>query len=478
MVRTALNISSFVLGLLLSVVVVYQGNVALFIRSLLPNSAAVAMPDVRSTLPSTTVRPSVQREQPQYELLLAALPQSERLELIRHALEQGTLESLQMLRPSYLQQIPNYETEFHQAVEEEALKALLVRFQESDWRDWKNALFQNGGGPSRARLFVDDVTTVNRRLGRVLETAAQLFHGLYLKTSQGEPYVLERDLAYVLVNADDLLFYRKNAAIPARDHFLTDIAKNRTFLAMLENIRGQLVAAFIESRPTEVDRGLRLLASIQPEFVGSETFQAAGALLTRVAVDGSPRFRAEVVGDEKLLGVVREMAQRDARVGVTLGRVHLAASFDAIERGDLEVARTQFAKAEELAPQLANQPAIRSFVAGRLGAQKVQEPAREAGVNLSKPEVPQSRPAQEPSSVSSISILFFLVLAALVLGAAGVVFGFVRARLALVRHERAVRAEAATVGTDAVVSEAETPEQRRKKFLHEVAPERRVANSK
>ena len=97
------------------------------------------------------------------------------LEILLFAIEEGTLDSLQLLRPEAIGKLPEYRATILPELKRQSLKSLLVRFSLSDWTNWPRASQGENGGPTVARTFVNDVMMVNTELGSFLETSALLF---------------------------------------------------------------------------------------------------------------------------------------------------------------------------------------------------------------------------------------------------------------------------------------------------------------
>jgi hypothetical protein len=228
-------------------------------------------------------------------------------------------------------------------IEEEAIKNLIRRFEDIDWIDWPSASFGKNGGPTRARAYVDDITAVNKSLGRLLETSAQIFHDLYVNTARGQVYSLERGLVEIVGNAEQLLQYRKSVAVPARERFDLSVKDNPVFLRTLEKLRAKLVAAYVNRYTDDIDVQLNLVNSLQIEYADSVVFDAVSLLVYRLSLQTSVKFRDNVFSSYSMM--FEGLAEADPSLQRAIGELYLVRATDLLEVGEKDQAEEFYEKA-------------------------------------------------------------------------------------------------------------------------------------
>ncbi len=274
-------------------------------------------------------------------LLKEELSQKARLAKLRAALRAGTLDSLQLLLPEFLEQLPEYHEEILPVLKRDSLKLLTVMFTERDWKSWLPEAFLTSGSNSKARLFIDDITSVNNELGRYLDTAALLFHGLYREVSKGKDYDAEEDLDFILQNAEEILKARKYTAIPARQWFQREVLFDPVFIEIFEQLRGKLTASYIEQQGSDLQIQLGLVLALNPDYCDTNTKLAVSHLVYRFVLQTSAAFRSKLFSNIKAIEVLESFARSDDRVRVALSRLYLIGAVDALEAGD-EVSARRF----------------------------------------------------------------------------------------------------------------------------------------
>lgn len=363
MSKLALSLVLFIFGVMLSGVVLYaSGHTTSTTYRNVPQKKQSAQ----------VVRVSNDLE----EDLRRSLPLGKGLQKLLTALDDGTQSALQLIRLEFLRTVPNYEGAVLPSIKERALNNLISRFRESDWEDWPRAAYAANGGPSTARLYVDDIFSLNRDLGSFLETSALLLHGVYLNTKYGHVYDLDQGLQYTLSNADKLLTYRANSAIPARTLLTPSVLIDPAFIRPFERERARIVTQYMEQHPTEISTHLDLLGSLDPAACAPDTFQQVVSLLTHLSRDASAGFRERVLRDKERLEALRNFASSDSRVRRALGNLFCVAAVDSLEGRNLRQAQEYYQASMDLDPNLRSQEFVRSFL-------------REHGVEQFRPRAPE-----------------------------------------------------------------------------------------
>ena len=315
--------------------------------------------------------------------LLKTLPVGKGLQQLSEALDEGSSDSLQSVRGDFLRRVPNYSTVVLPALKEHALECLVQRFSPYDWQSWPKSGFGALGGPTMARRYVDDLSTVNRDLGVFLETAALLLHGLHSHLRYGRPYELDQGMNYVIENAETLLANRANSAVPARLLLLPSIVVDPAFISTFEKERGRLTADYMRRNPGDVRTQLELVKSLRAKYCPPDMYEELAKLVQRLVRDGSPKLRRSVIETSDL----RSFAASDHRVSQTIAELYATAAVDALEQRDQVSAQKLVGQSASIYPGLKSQQQIRRFLSD-LGSDS-SEPAA--------PEVPA-----EPGLFSSL----------------------------------------------------------------------------
>lgn len=324
-------------------------------RARLLNPPPEAAPTVE-----TKPTPTVDTTNPLFD----AAPQ-DRPELIARALDSGTMADLQLLKSEQLRQLPDYRNGIVPTMKRAALSGLLSRFVESDWLDWPRANSSLQGGPSSARGYIDDIRVVNPELARYLETAALLFQALYLKTSQGLPFLLREELYAISRSAERLLEYRKARAIPARQLLDLEIGQDSLFVRELERKRADFVLLYTKEHPEEIQKNFTLLLALDPSYATDEVLRSLTNILRRFALEGSPKFRDQILREGAESAAMQELLKRDVRVRKAVAELYLIGVIDALEQADTRRAMLYLNESVSVQPGLRSQELLAQAIRRR-----------------------------------------------------------------------------------------------------------------
>lgn len=284
------------------------------------------------------------------------------LEILKEAIREGSIDSLQLIRTEHLSFIPEYRERVLKQLKQEALSELVSRFVDSDWSDWPNSGYVRHGLASKARTFVDDVSVVNPELGRFLETSALLLYGMYLSIMGGNVYSVEDGLLNVVAHAERLFPKRRSSAVPARLLLDLGVHQDPAFKRVFEKVRGDLVLQYSKRFPNELDTHLDLLLDLSPSYVSARVYDLLYRSIYRLALDTSLKYREEIF--ERLIRskTVEEFSQRDEKIRQALAELYVIGAVDALEAGALERASGLLGVSEQLYHGLSAQNAVRAYL--------------------------------------------------------------------------------------------------------------------
>lgn len=322
------NILLFMVGVLLAILFVYQGGVT-SVGAILGFGEGDETGSKRARLGE-----ELSYDDARLKILEPGYPAERRAGLLREALEEGTFDSLQLVRSEYLKALPDYEASLLPLLKRASLGSLISRFTVSDWEDWAHSETNLRGGASAARLYVEDIKTVNPELGSFLDTSAFLLSGLHQKTKDGRVFVAEDFMEYLLENAEHILAHRKQRAVPARFLFTPHVVRDPAFVTVLERERGNVVSAYLQERPQNVQIGRRLLATLEPRLLGTSTYDSVAQFLVHIATKASPRLRETFLYSELEDRSIESLSHYSKKIRILLAQLYVMAAVDSMETGD------------------------------------------------------------------------------------------------------------------------------------------------
>lgn len=278
------------------------------------------------------------------------------------ALSVGTPESMQRLRAVNLKEREDYQQSVVPSLKREALRGLINRFVAIDWRDWPRANYNNGGRPTIARDFINNLLIVHLELGNYLETAAILIHRAYLSTSRGAPYDIRSDLRTVYSQSEQILSYRRRSGESTRPIVALEIDTDTIFAEFFAKVLSDLVARYIKDHPDQVVTILALLPQLDPQTVSAQFEEAITGFLRRVAVDGTPKLRDRVLSNQLCLELFKAIGKGNRGLRRTLAELYVVASLDALERGEQERSVEMLRDSAAIEPGLRSQILVGNYI--------------------------------------------------------------------------------------------------------------------
>lgn len=270
------------------------------------------------------------------ELLDPAADPAKRLRILRAALEEGTLDSLELVADDFVSRFPDYESRIKPGLEEQGLESLLDRMTYDDRRDWPQASRVNSGAPSEARLFVDDVFEVNPMLGRKLETAALLLYGLERATAQGQAFEEREFLKSASASAEELLVssrMRNRSAEELLDH---SVLNDPGFVAVFERERAATVARHVLRSPGDVAANMVLIHSVAPESITPSFSRAVSAVVAYLARSAGAGERIVILDWELEHEALKRFSDVMPELKKMLAELYILGTLDAVGREDLD----------------------------------------------------------------------------------------------------------------------------------------------
>lgn len=271
------------------------------------------------------------------------LSEEERIAQMSNALRAGTLEALQAVREEVLTNLPGYQERILPILKYHALNALIVRFEERDWRAWPD--YELSNDYSRAKQYVDDLRLVNPQLGRFVNTASYLLHGLFMATNEGRVFysleyeeLLHRTKPHLGV--DEPGTFSLLAPVPLkRARSEQRVSDDLPFRRVFEEQRCRLCLKYMDAAPQEVNVHLRLLGATNPEYCPKSGADIVIGLIHRVMTVGSAKLREEVLSRELEQRTLEKFGERYAGVKKGLAQLFVAGALDAVTVNDLSRAR-------------------------------------------------------------------------------------------------------------------------------------------
>jgi hypothetical protein len=330
-------------------------------------SSSVKYTDTRAAvrklnLPSEFDSPNKESiaKQEKRAMLTRVLDQEQRLNILKKALDEGSNESLELLRPEYLEEIPNYYETILPNLKLAALESFFKRFGDRDWKSWSEGMTSD---PSLARIFVNDLLVINLDLGRFLDTSGHLLHGMYLSISNGEPYSIEEDLSYLVQNSSEVFKNQLEQGLSVESIFDSQILEDPIIMLSFERVEVELIKQFFKSRPESYAQKLALFAKLDSRAADHESSLMLAGLLRKISMEASMHFRANVFPIVVSSNSLENWAKIDSRVARALAEFYLVGSIDAAQVGRENLARKLLLKSLDASPEpVASQHAVRKFI--------------------------------------------------------------------------------------------------------------------
>ncbi len=296
---------------------------------------------------------------------------SQTLNILKDAIRKGDLSSLQIIKEDYLEKQPDYHELLLPELKHTALRALLVRFSLQDWEGWSR---EDTGPKSLAKRFSDDVFEVNTEIGVFLETSAQLFHRLYLRTEVGEVFDSKVELADLFSNAERLLSSKATPNIPASYLLSSRVLDNPWLRFALEEKQCQFVSEYLSSR-SQIQNDASLLRSISAKACNEKALSRLGELLKGLAIEPKSPLRRAYLDNPDLLSALESLAVSDSEIRGALGNFYVLSAVDMLAESEMEQAEIYLNRSAKLVPELGSRQVVQTFIEEKddLRLQKWQE---------------------------------------------------------------------------------------------------------
>lgn len=225
-------------------------------------------------------------------------------------------------------------------------KMLLVNLQRlmtlDDWRSWKDNMNSPYVSRTNARIFVDNVSTVNFYLGRYLETAGLLFSALYNSTINHGVFNIEESLYHLLEESNALFANKKPSAISSRVFIDTLITEDVVFDEYIQNMRTDLVISIINKRDRDLDANFMLLSSIPTRYIGQKITDKYVQLIDKVTNSVSPRLREDIRTHYFYPDISKELQEVNEVFAVAINNLYLACIQHHVDTNQISRARSLY----------------------------------------------------------------------------------------------------------------------------------------
>ncbi len=358
MPKFAAAVVLFSVGFIFAVLVFFIDNYATESSTKLDTKSKVVLSSkaLKKGLSSSLLQQGVYEDSTRHEI-------QRLVEVLTFAIDEGTLDSLQLIRSDSLRTIPSYRSVVLPELKRESLNELIDRFEQSDWENWPYAAYANKKGPSSARQFVDDVVVINPELGRFLETSAQLLYELYSSVQSGVGFEVDQVLKQLIEDADSLALVGQKGTNLVLDAYDLSVADDPIFRVGLEKTRCDLTLDYIKRFPDNISEHLSLIKSLQPRYCSSKLVSYIENILARLSLDGSRGFRSQVLLDNSLMSVIEEVSTAHLKLRPVIASFYLVGALDAMEAGALDKSEEFVNLSTHFVPNLREQVSLRSAIA-------------------------------------------------------------------------------------------------------------------
>lgn len=373
MSRLLINCVVFALGVMLAFVFAMRGRLLSFAHNSGQQRAVVSVDTLR--MPSSLDRSKARLlyAKQRRSLLQTEISLEERLAILARALDEGTAESLELLRKEHLRVIPDYRRRLLPRLRYLALESLFRRFSDADWRSWPVGALTVEGERTDARYFVDQVVAINSEIGRSLETASHLLHGMYVSISAGTPYAMKEDLQYLVLNANEVFGARSDAKTPIEPAFDPMILKDPAVNLSFEQVRAELTKQFVREHPKQVEAKVALILDLDERAADSVIVDELRKTLHVLSLHASAQFRAELLPSLVDSEMLVMLAKREGGLARALANLYVVGVIDALDAGRTTLAQKLLVRSEGTYSGLRAQKLLRSYFAQQ-EPEEVDEP--------------------------------------------------------------------------------------------------------
>ena len=287
---------------------------------------------------------------------------SETVALLVEALDEGSAASLSKLDSDALSKslAGSYQLKVLPILQRQGVESLLSRFSVSDWKNWTEARHLNDGNPSDARLYLDDLWTVNKDIASYLETAAYLLHALYTQSADGEVFDINK--AYETYGKNFSLRTLKSALGDTLVPSNAKVVSDKDFLKIIEDYRLRFVALYIKRNPGKIKKAQELLGSLGEVGETQELTRTLLLLFSKLAPSVSKELRAQFFELENKNQTIEHLALQIPITAEALSYIYLLGVLDAFEKRDFKKSEALLERSKRIRPNLKIQQQIQAFL--------------------------------------------------------------------------------------------------------------------
>ena len=327
-----------------------------------------------------------------------------------YAARKGVPETLQLLRPEYVEQVPGYPDSIIPQLKRTVLDSLVARIRSGNWQKWPDISRAVGTAATPAEEYIDNVTSVNPHLGRFMETSSYLLAQMYRVTLDGKPFDSSTAMKDLSEKAEVLLAHRAASAISPRELIDITAIEDPAFVAISERLRGEFFSQFVARAPGRIGEQFFILDTLVPQYCGDLVLPAVTQLIGRLSLEASADFRTGVLpllADSQVLDALSSKSEDLAKL---IAQLYVVYGVDALEQGKQGDAERFLAVSEQTFGGLASQESLRRVLPSE-PPMELQVPEEESEIDSEKIE---DIFAEETESDGGSSLSFILIIALLV----------------------------------------------------------------
>ncbi|MCC6221680.1 MAG: hypothetical protein IT291_10615 [Deltaproteobacteria bacterium] len=294
-----------------------------------------------------------------------AVEQAGRIILIGAALEEGSAESLSLLKPAVLKELPDYERTIWPAVRKHSLDIIVRKLTEDDWNNWLELRQGFSTRLSPAEAYLEKIYLNNKELALYLDTAVILLSNMQRRISAGHRFDLEAEIKSLVENAPRLLGKKKRLDESFATLVDSSVTSDAFFLELIERKRAVFVATLLKRQPYNAADNLLHVASLAPKYCGDEVLLGIADFLLNIATGVGKEVRFNFLKQEVTSRIIQTFSATNDRVKRALAQAYLMGAIDALEDGVPSYALDFFREAITQDPYVSGREAIRSLLIER-----------------------------------------------------------------------------------------------------------------
>ena len=344
------------------------------------------------------------------------------LTVIFNALERGDAQSLQLIREEFLEALPGDTQPLMEVIRYAALENLYQRFSSRDWEAWPDTASYEPENSTPARDYVNSLTVVNRPLGRYLETAALMFHGMYIHVvKRGGRFDPEVFLDRVLKYSDDYFLSPRPPGISPDEIIDQSVLQDEVFMEMLAQVRVALIEQYMRRQPRKLRKQLLLLKDIDTSMMSRQLLYYSKMLVKRLAVNASVDYRRDVENVFLDNATISKLRDNNSVFRSLIARLYVVYALDAYEQKESKIAKYFLGLSEKTHERFDSQRRVEQLLTADAGAREPEaEPTQDESL-LSFADFSEEEAAEEQGVVSLLENgakrYLFPIMVCVVLGA-------------------------------------------------------------